>query len=71
MYVLRADGSVIKPDTSNSGFSHDLSRLRLYPGDTIVIPEKDVHPSVTNQLMVWSQFLSEFSLGALEAISLK
>jgi protein involved in polysaccharide export with SLBB domain len=71
IYVLRADGSVVSPHSSNSGFQHDLNKLRLYPGDTIVVPEKDVHPSLTNQLMVWSQFLSEFSLSAVEASALK
>jgi protein involved in polysaccharide export with SLBB domain len=71
LYVLRADGSVISPDAANSGFGHNVNNLHLYPGDTIVVPEKDVRPSLTNQLMVWSQFLSEFSLGALEASSLK
>jgi hypothetical protein len=57
--------------TTDSAFGVDLRKLQLYPGDAIVVPEKDVHPSLTNQLMIWSQFISQFSLGALEANSIK
>jgi len=71
MYVLRANGTVIGHDMGHSGFDRDFSKLQLYPGDAIVVPEKNVHPSGLNQLMIWSQFLSQLSLNSLEVNSLK
>jgi polysaccharide biosynthesis/export protein len=72
MFVLRADGSVIGRAMGNSLFDGtDFGKLRLYPGDAIIVPEKDVHPSALNQIMIWSQFMSQLSLSALEAQSLK
>jgi len=71
MFVLRADGSVVGHDTGNSMFEDDFKKLRLYPGDAIVVPEKDVHPSSLNQIMIWSQLASQASLSALEVGTLK
>jgi protein involved in polysaccharide export with SLBB domain len=71
MFVLRADGSVVGRDMGNTLFEADLSKLRLYPGDAIVVPEKDVRPSGLNQLMLWTQFLSQLSLNAVEFSVLK
>jgi protein involved in polysaccharide export with SLBB domain len=71
MFVLRADGSVVGREMGNSIFESDFVRLRLYPGDAIIVPEKDVHPSALNQLMIWSQFLSQLSLSSLELDVLK
>lgn len=71
IYILRADGSVIGHVTGDSALGVDFRKLQLYPGDAIVVPEKDVHPSLTNQLMIWSQFMSQLSLGVLEANSIK
>jgi protein involved in polysaccharide export with SLBB domain len=71
MFVLRADGSVVGRDMGKSLFEADLSKLRLYPGDAIVVPEKDVRPSGLNQLMLWTQFLSQLSLNAVEFSVLK
>ena len=71
MFVLRADGSVISHSTSGSGFGSDFEKLRLYPGDAIVVPEKNVHPSMLNQLMIWSQLMEQLSLNSMEVNSLK
>jgi protein involved in polysaccharide export with SLBB domain len=73
IFVLRADGSVTSRDTRQSVFASDFDfyKLRLYPGDTVVVPEKNVHPSAMNQFLIWTQFLSQFSLSALEVDLLK
>ena len=71
MYVLRADGSVVGHEMGKSIFASDFEQLRLYPGDALVVPEKDIHPSGLNQLMIWSQFLTQLSFTALEANQLK
>jgi protein involved in polysaccharide export with SLBB domain len=71
MFVLRADGSVVGSDAGNSLFEASLSTLRLYPGDAIVVPEKDLHPSGLNQLAIWTQFLAQLSLNSVELSVLK
>lgn len=71
MFVLRADGSVVGRDMGNSIHEDAFMKLSLYPGDAIVVPEKDVHPSNLNQIMMWSQLASQASLSALEVGTLK
>jgi protein involved in polysaccharide export with SLBB domain len=71
IYVLRADGSVTPYRSGNSIFESDFYQLRLYPGDAVVVPEKEVHPSLMNQLMIWGQFMSGASLNAAEIQMLK
>jgi protein involved in polysaccharide export with SLBB domain len=68
MFVLRADGSV---SHHGSILDSDFKKLNLYPGDAIVVPEKDVHPSMLNQLLIWSQFMSQLSLSSIEVDLLK
>ena len=65
IYVLRADGSVVHRQSGNSVFdSSDLDNVRLYPGDTIVVPEKILRPSGLRELTAWTQIMSQLSLGA-------
>ena len=64
-FVLRADGSVISRSRNQPMLaSSNFDKMRLYPGDTIVVPEKMVHASTMRELMNWTQLLSQFSLGA-------
>ena len=71
-FILRADGTVTPRETGQSIFaSSSFDRLRLYPGDTIVVPEKSVRPSAISEIMAWSQFASGMSLSALTANALK
>jgi protein involved in polysaccharide export with SLBB domain len=71
MFVLRADGSVVAHDTGYSAFESNFKSLRLYPGDAIVVPEKEIRPSNWNQLMIWSQLLSQLSISALAVSAFK
>jgi protein involved in polysaccharide export with SLBB domain len=73
IFVLRADGSIRGRNSGQSIFAADLDfyKLRLYPGDTVVVPEKAVHPSLMSQFMMWSQFLSQSSVSAVAAGQLK
>jgi protein involved in polysaccharide export with SLBB domain len=71
MFVLRADGSVVGHEMGHSAFEDDFKKLRLYPGDAIIVPEKDVRPSNLTQIMLWSQLASQASLSALEIGTLK
>ena len=64
-FILRADGSVTESGREISIFaSSDFQQTRLYPGDTIVVPEKLVGPSAIRQLMNMTQILSQASLTA-------
>ncbi len=40
-FIIRADGEVVSHDTNNGPPGNDFNNLRIYPGDTIVVPEKD------------------------------
>jgi hypothetical protein len=71
MFVLRADGSVVAHTAGYSAFESGFNSIHLYPGDAIVVPEKVIRPSRLNQLMVWSQFLSQLSVSAFEVNALK
>jgi protein involved in polysaccharide export with SLBB domain len=63
-FVLRADGSVTGRGAGQSIFSSSgFERLRLYPGDTIVVPEKSIRAGAMRTILSWSQILSNFGLG--------
>ena len=63
-FVIRASGEVVGYDSTKSAWRSDFNGLRIYPGDTIVIPEKTYHPSALRGVMEWSQMFSQFALGA-------
>lgn len=68
--VLRADGAVISRDTNASIFARGLDRLTLHPGDSILVPEKNLRLSPMNLALLWTQALSQSSMSALEANAL-
>jgi protein involved in polysaccharide export with SLBB domain len=64
-FVLRADGSVYSRGEKQSIFaSGGFENVRLYPGDTIVVPEKMVRPSALRELTAWTQLMSQLSISA-------
>ena len=63
-FIIRADGEVVSRDTSNGPWGSEFNDLRIYPGDTIVVPEKIYKPSPLYGIMNWSQMFSQFALGA-------
>jgi polysaccharide biosynthesis/export protein len=71
IFVLRADGSVMSRDTNPGMFSEGLSKMRLHPGDSIVVPEKSLRPSAMNTALAWAQAVSGTTLTALEVNALK
>ena len=71
IFVLRADGSVVHRQGNGTILDPvSLNNVRLYPGDTVVVPEKAVHLKGMG-FMGWSQWASEMSLGAASASVLK
>jgi protein involved in polysaccharide export with SLBB domain len=63
-FVIRADGSVISRASLNGAWGNEFDRLRMNPGDTIVVPEKSFRPNALRGFLDWSQLFSQFALGA-------
>ena len=63
-FIIRADGEVVSRDTSKGLWGNEFDDLRIYPGDTIVVPEKIFKPSALYGVMNWSQMFSQLALGA-------
>jgi protein involved in polysaccharide export with SLBB domain len=64
IFVIRADGTVISRQSRNSHFGGDFAKLRLLPGDAIVVPEKFRVSSVMNNLLQATSFASQTALAA-------
>lgn len=63
-FIIRADGSILSREQTSSVFSNHFDNAKIYPGDSIVIPEKLIKPTVLRQLIDYSQILSSFGLAA-------
>jgi protein involved in polysaccharide export with SLBB domain len=64
MFILRADGTVVSRDSTASMFGNKFNELKLHPGDSVVVPEKNVHLSTTAQVLAWTQAVSQAALPA-------
>ena len=63
-FVIRADGEVVSYDSTKGLWGDQFYDLPIFPGDTIVVPEKTYKPSSLLGIMQWSQLFSQFALGA-------
>ena len=63
-FLIHADGEVVSRDTGKGLWSTQFNNLHVYPGDTIVVPEKTFKPSSIRSVIEWSQLVSNFALGA-------
>lgn len=63
-FLIRADGEVVSRDTIRIPWGDAFNDLPIYPGDTIVVPEKMLKPSALAGFANWSQMFSQFALGA-------
>ena len=64
LYLLRADGSVISR-RQGGWFSHSFSGERMYPGDSIIVPEDLEKLSWTKEIKDWTQIFYQFALGVV------
>lgn len=64
IFILRADGSVTGHSAGQSIFASGFQNEKLYPGDTIVVPEKNVGPGAMREFLSWTQVFSQVALGA-------
>jgi protein involved in polysaccharide export with SLBB domain len=69
-YIIRADGSISSSDTPGI-FRGKFDASVIYPGDTIVVPEKPIKPSTLREVIDYSQVFSQFALGAAAVEVLK
>jgi protein involved in polysaccharide export with SLBB domain len=64
-FVLRANGVVVAAKSINGAFSGDkFDRLRLYPGDEIVVPYKLPTGAFVRSLRDWTQITSQIAITA-------
>lgn len=63
-FLIRADGSVVSRVKSHTIFGNNFYSLPVYPGDTIVVPEKLYKPSRILGILQYSQLFSQLALGA-------
>jgi protein involved in polysaccharide export with SLBB domain len=63
-FIIRADGEVVSREMSTGPWGSEFNDLHIYPGDTIVVPEKLPKVSALYGVMNWSQMFSQFALGA-------
>jgi hypothetical protein len=59
------NGEVASREKGKNIWSGDeFNNLRIYPGDTIMVPEKKFKPSALSGVLGWSQMFSQFAVGA-------
>jgi protein involved in polysaccharide export with SLBB domain len=63
-FIIRADGDVASYGMNKGPWGSEFNGCPIYPGDTIVVPEKILKPSALYGVMNWSQMFSQFALGA-------
>lgn len=63
IYVIRANG-VVATVGSGGFWRADVRRLRVEPGDTIVVPHQLYRGQFRRQMLEWAQIVGQFGLGA-------
>jgi protein involved in polysaccharide export with SLBB domain len=64
MFVVRANGAVVSKEAVNGTWGNEFYKLRMNPGDTIVVPDKSLKPSTLRAFMNVSQFLAQIAFTA-------
>ncbi len=63
-FIIRADGSIYGQGGHAGLWGDRFDAAAMYPGDTIVVPEKPVKASSLREVIDWSQVFSQFAIGA-------
>lgn len=63
-FIIRADGEVISYEMARGPWGSEFDKLSMNPGDTIIVPDKTLKPSLLRGVFDWSQLFSQFALGA-------
>lgn len=67
MFIVRANGAVISRESVKSAWGNEFYKLKLNPGDTIVVPDKTIKPSALRGIIDWTQVFSQIMFGAVAA----
>jgi hypothetical protein len=70
-FIIRANGEVVSHEVVKGPWGNEFNKLPVNPGDTIIVPEKKLKPSVMNDVLGWSQMFSQFALGAASVSVIK
>ena len=71
-YVIRADGSVLNRNASSSLWHDSFKTARMFPGDTVVVPDKTFAPNLSlKSFLEWTQMFSQLAMGAATISLLK
>jgi protein involved in polysaccharide export with SLBB domain len=68
-FIIRADGEVVSYEAQKGLWGNQFYDLPVYPGDTIVFPEKTFKPGALRGFLDWSGVFSQLALG-VAAISI-
>ena len=72
IFIIHADGSVINRDAYSGIWRNSFLHIRLNPGDSIIVPEKNMRPGNTlKTIMDWTQSFSQLSVAAATLSLLK
>lgn len=63
-FVIRANGTVISRPATAGFVTGRFGSLPMYPGDTLVVPEKVAKLPFIRSLVDWTQVFTNFALGA-------
>lgn len=64
MFLLRADGSIVPRNGGSIWGGDGFEKLRLMPGDSIVVPPNTTSGSMMKELKDWTQIFAQLALGA-------
>jgi protein involved in polysaccharide export with SLBB domain len=64
MFIVRANGAVVSRTIVHGEWGDEFARLQMNPGDTLVVPEKSVKPSVLRNILDFSTIASQFGFAA-------
>src|SRR5204862_12229 len=59
MFLIRANGAVISRESVKGPWGTEFYHLKLFPGDTIIVPDKSVKPSALRGFLGLSQVFSQ------------
>ena len=63
MFLVRANGSVISRDSVKGAWGDEFLKIKLNPGDTIVVPDKTIKPTALRAFLDWTQLFSQMGIG--------
>lgn len=64
-FIIRADGEVVSRSAYHGAWDNSFDGLHLYPGDTIVVPDKTIKPPALRAITDWSTVFSQLALGVV------